>query len=412
MRHNKIVSILARFPILPKVSKGSSFILLMLVLLNSLSVYAVSTSKVVVYGRECSSCFLNYVEKLENALEEIGITEVESYFIEEDPEARKALENLHRKLRVPEDMRGQVVVSIDDKFLFEESVPVKIIMDFLVNHKHEHKNLIVYKDSLKQVYRILDEKGRISECKTDTSISECVKVKKGLFDSVLLLVVLSGLLDGINPCAFSVLLFFIAFLFTAASTLSPHQIKRKVLITGSTYILAVYLAYLMIGFTFINIIALTRYAHLVPKIGALIMIILGFINIKDYFFPGRGISLGIPKSQWERIREWMRKFTLPATFAMGIMVGLLELPCTGGVYLAILALLYLRFTFHKGLAFLILYNLAFIAPLIVILAVATNQRTMSFSLEKWKRQKHRKIKLLSGIIIVILGVYLLISGSI
>jgi len=386
------------------------FVLLIFLFSNSVTVYADSIMKTVVYGRSCSSCFLKYVDELKTALEEIGITEVELRYLESDVEAVEELGQLYQRLGVPEDMRGGiVVVSFDDRFLFED-VPVEIIVDFLVSHAHGCESVVVFRDVLGGLYRVLDEEG-VRECEIESSISECLGEPEPVpLGSVLLLVVVSGFLDGINPCAFAVLLFFIAVLFAVGITASPKETRRRVLMTGSVYIVAIFLSYLLIGLVFIKMIALTPFPHLVAKAGALLMIFLGFINVKDYLWPGRGFSLGIPESQWETIGRWMHKFTLPAAFVVGLMVGLFEFPCTGGIYVAILGLLALRTRFLEGLVYLILYNLAFVLPLIGVLAFAHNKRVMHFSLVRWKRRGHKALKLLYGLVMVTLGIFLLLLG--
>lgn len=380
-------------------------ILLAFMILDSFVIAANSSMRTVVYGKGCLSCFLEYVEKLKTALREVGITEVELRYLESDLEAVRDLEQLHIDLGVPDNMRGSVVVSLNDEFLFEGYVPAGIILDFLVNHTQEYNSIVVSRDELKGLYKVMDEKGQIKDCEIEGSISECVgKPEPTPLGSVLLLVAVSGLLDGINPCAFAVLLFFIALLFVAGT---PQRTGKRVLTIGSVYIVAVYLAYLSIGLAIIKVIALTPFPHLVAKAGAILLIFLGFISIKDYFLPGRGFSLGIPRSMWETIRRWMHKFTVPATFVAGLLVGFLEFPCTGGIYVAVLGMLASESTFSEGFVYLILYNFAFVLPLIVILMFAAMTRIMRFSILKWQKKEQKIMKLFSGSVMVILGIILL-----
>jgi len=229
------------------------------------------------------------------------------------------------------------------------------------------------------------------------------------FTSVLALIVISGLLDGINPCAFSVLLFFIAFL-SITSRASLERTKRRLLLVGSIYIAGVYLTYLVIGLGVIKTIAITPFPHLVAKIGALLVIILGAINIKDYFLPGRGLSLSMPTSQWKTVRKWIRKSTIPSSFIAGLLVGLFEFPCTGGIYVAILGMLAQKTTFTQGFVYLLIYNAAFVLPLIILLVFASHRKIMHFSLEKWQRRRGKPMRLLLGLVMVGIGVFLLVSG--
>jgi len=227
--------------------------------------------------------------------------------------------------------------------------------------------------------------------------------------SVLALVVVSGLLDGINPCAFAVLLFFTAFLFITGRT-SLEQTKRRLLVVGLVYITGVYLTYLMIGLGIIRAIAITPIPHLVGKLGALLVILLGAINIKDYFWPDRGPSLKISISEWRVAREWMRKATVPSSFVAGLLVSLFEFPCTGGIYVAVLGMLSSQTTFTQGFVYLLIYNVAFVLPLIVLLVFVSRRKVMGFSLEKWQQQHGKRMRLLLGLVMVSLGVSLLFFG--
>jgi cytochrome c biogenesis protein CcdA len=229
------------------------------------------------------------------------------------------------------------------------------------------------------------------------------------FSSVFALIVVSGLLDGVNPCAFAVLLFFTAFLFITSRT-SLEQTKRRLLLVGLIYITGVYLAYLMVGLGIIKVITITPFPHLVAKIGGLLVILLGAINIKDYFWPGRGFSLSMSMSQWKTVRNWMRKSTVLSSFVMGLLVSFFEFPCTGGIYVAILGMLAQKTTFTQGFVYLLIYNVAFVLPLIILLVFVSRRKVMEFSLEKWQRGRGKGMRLLLGLVMVALGVFLLFYG--
>ncbi|MCX6688361.1 MAG: hypothetical protein NTZ39_01465 [Methanoregula sp.] len=95
--------------------------------------------------------------------------------------------------------------------------------------------------------------------------------------------------------------------------------------------------------------------------------------------------------------------TLPAAFVLGILVGLFELPCTGGIYLAILGLVSTNYTLAEGLPYLILYNLIFVLPLVVILALVAFRLNPERA-DVW-RVRHRKVlRLAVGIAMILLGV--------
>lgn len=371
-----------------------------------LTAQAYQEMKPVVYGKGCYSCFVTYFEDLRITLGQIGIIDIEAHYLGNDPQAASDLEQLQRGLNVPDNLKGNIAVSLNGKFLFEGSVPTKIIVDFLVNHTSEYNTLVIFRDELKDLYRIMDEYGHIRECNIQNSISECaLEPEPASLVSLIFLVAFSGLVDGINPCAFSVLLFFIGILLTASKSNPNQQLRRNILMIGAVYILAVFLIYLAIGLSLTKIIGFTTFPYLFAKAGAVLMIFLGLVDIKDYFWHSQSFSWRILESRWKNIGFWMNKLTLPATFLAGLMVGFFEFPCTGGIYVGIISLLAAKTTFFEGFTYLILYNFTFILPLLVILALASNKRVEKVSLTT--RKDSRIMRLLTGLIMFALGIFLL-----
>ena len=384
--------------------------------------HVTSAMRVVVYVAyaPCPKCppehdpLLQYIDQLKVTLHDMGVTDVWVRYLEMDPQAGRDLDELYQSLGVPEFMHGSFIVSINERFLFINDVPFEVIVDFLINHVEKYERIVVFRDVLRGLYMIMDEQGQIKECKIEHSIEGCLE-KQGVtpipLSSVLPLIVVSGLLDGINPCAFAVLLFFTAFLLIT-SRFSFERTQRRVLLIGSIYITGVYLAYLMIGLGIIRIIAITPFPRLVGKIGALLVILLGTINIKDYFWYGQGFSLGISTPQWKAVRKWMRRSTVPSAFVAGLLVSVFEFPCTGGIYVAILGMLAQKTTFAQGFVYLLIYNVAFVLPLMAILVFASRKKIMKFSLEEWQRREGRRMRLLSSLMMMTLGMFLLFSGFI
>ena len=112
--------------------------------------------RIIIYGTTCNSCVIAYAEELEAALENVGITDVEVKFLQGDTEAASELEKIRKTLNVPKNMRGETSVSLDDRYLFEESVPVEIIVDFIVYHMNEYNTLVVY-NPLQHAARLLPD---------------------------------------------------------------------------------------------------------------------------------------------------------------------------------------------------------------------------------------------------------------
>lgn len=228
-----------------------------------------------------------------------------------------------------------------------------------------------------------------------------VRVDVSSYKVMLPLIVSTGFLDGLNPCAFAVLLFFIAFLFTI------RRSRASIWKMGSIYIGAIYLVYLGIGIGLLKTILITGRSHLMAKIGAWLVIVLGLINLKDYFFPQLPISLKIPQFSKKTLQTWMEKATLPAAAVLGVLVGLCVFPCSGGPYVATIGLLAARKTYFQGLLYLLLYNFAFVMPLIIVLILSSNKRVVE-KMTAWEQSKSKTMRLISGLLMIALGVIILL----
>jgi cytochrome c biogenesis protein CcdA len=215
------------------------------------------------------------------------------------------------------------------------------------------------------------------------------------------LVIISGLIDGINPCAFAVLTFLLAFLLEVSSN------RKRIIAAGSAYIFSVYVTYFLAGIGLLSVIQFTGMTGIILKVAAGIAIIAGLISIKDYFWYGKGISLKIPESKKGVIERWVHKANIPGALVLGFLVAMFELPCTGGIYLAILAMLADSVTKLQAVFYLLLYNLMFVLPLIVIFGLVYKGMEIKH-IENWRELRKNWMKLVMGIFLLILGLIMLL----
>lgn len=211
------------------------------------------------------------------------------------------------------------------------------------------------------------------------------------------LVAVSAAIDSVNPCAFSILLVTIAFLF------SMEALRRRILAVGGAYIAGIFAVYLLIGLGILQTLHLFNTPHFMAKVGASALILFGAINLINEFFPAFPIKLKIPGAAHHKIAELMEKASIPTAFALGILVGLCEFPCTGGPYLMVLGLLHDAATFGKGLLYLLLYNLIFILPLVLILLIASN-KSFHGKIGEWKQKNMRMMRRVTGVAMVAFGI--------
>lgn len=186
-------------------------------------------------------------------------------------------------------------------------------------------------------------------------------------------VMAAGLIDGINPCAFTTLIFLLASLALAGWG------RREVLAIGALFSLGVFLTYFGVGF---GLFAALRAAEAVALVGAIlrwvlvaVLVVFALLSVYDYTRIKAGrpseILLQLPNSLKLRIHESIRKRARTAalagsSFVLGVLVSIFEFACTGQVYLPTLAYLARAKGRTDALLLLALYNLCFIAPLLVV----------------------------------------------
>ncbi len=213
-------------------------------------------------------------------------------------------------------------------------------------------------------------------------------------------VIVTGLLDSVNPCAFAVILLLLAFLFTLRKS------RSHILRLGSVYIGMIFLVYLAIGLGILQSVRLSDDPHFVARAGSWLLIGLGVINLIEYFFPRFPVKLHMPAFAGARTRQLISQSTVPATAAAGILVGLCTFPCSGGIYVAVITLLNAKTTMAWGVGYLALYNVIFVLPLVAIVLAAGNRDTAK-AWAQWEREHSLNMRLWYGVVMVALGAIML-----
>ncbi|MBN1992570.1 MAG: hypothetical protein JW953_07670 [Anaerolineae bacterium] len=222
----------------------------------------------------------------------------------------------------------------------------------------------------------------------------------------------AGLLDGVNPCAFTTIIFFVSYLALVGRK------GREILLVGAAFTLAVFLTYLMMGLGLAEVLrrlkSLTLIGQIIYGVTALICLVLAFISISDYLKIRRGqlaeISLQLPKALKKRIHGTIRTHSrmrgyIGAAFVAGVLVSVFELACTGQVYLPTIIFVTgvadLRVT---AIAYLALYNLMFVVPLMAVFMI-TYLGTGSRQLTTLFQTHAGTVKLLTAVLFGVLGVW-------
>ena len=222
-------------------------------------------------------------------------------------------------------------------------------------------------------------------------------------------VVVGGLIDGINPCAFTVLLLFVTAMLATIQVTSAEGInaaRARIVGMGSIYIASVFLTYLALGVGLLATSALFSRFHAPARVGAILAVGMGLWMLKDVFLPDLGPKLAAPKFVGQWTIDSARKATIPALIVGGFLIGLCTVPCSGAVYLAVLSLLSLQSSALVGFAYLMLYNLMFILPLVALLIAASARPTLN-RLARWNLHHKEWVRLALGASVVGMGLLIL-----
>lgn len=213
-------------------------------------------------------------------------------------------------------------------------------------------------------------------------------------------IIFAAFVDSINPCAFGVLIFLLATMLSMASA-------KRALKYGLLYIFIIFLVYFSVGLGIVKIMnEFSSVMNYFVLFAGILVFIGGLIEIKDFFWYGKGFSLKIPDRVKPALEGITQKGTLSAIIFLGIIVALVELPCTGGIYLAILSMMHINQMF--GISYLLLYNFIFVLPLIaMVIGVYYGARMESITL--WVEGNKKWMRLVAGIVMVGLAIYLLNS---
>ncbi len=232
-------------------------------------------------------------------------------------------------------------------------------------------------------------------------------------DFSLLAVAGAGLLDGVNPCAFTTIIFFVSYLALVGRK------GRDILLVGSAFTLAVFLTYLAMGLGLAEVVrqisAFALIGRLIYGATALICLVLAVMSLWDYIKIRQGrlteISLQLPKALKRRVHDTIRTSSrmrgfVAAAFGAGILVSIFELACTGQVYLpTIVFVTGIAEMRWLAVAYLLLYNVMFVVPLIIVFGV-TYFGTSSQDLTRVFQENAGTVKLLTALLFALLGGWL------
>ncbi|MBL7141876.1 GAP family protein [Patescibacteria group bacterium] len=215
--------------------------------------------------------------------------------------------------------------------------------------------------------------------------------------------------DAINPCALAVLILMLITILTY----NPEN-KKKVLLAGLAFVFSVFVMYLFYGLVIVKFFqlvqALTSIRLWLYKVLGVLAIVLGILNIRDFlrYKPG-SFGTEMPMFLRPKVKKIISSITSPVgAFVVGAFVTIFLLPCTIGPYVicgGILSPLGLL----KSLPWLLLYNLVFVLPMLVIIGIVYLSIAKVQDISDWKNKNIRYLHLIAGIIIFILGLAMVLG---
>lgn len=215
-----------------------------------------------------------------------------------------------------------------------------------------------------------------------------------------------GLLDGFNPCSMWVLILMI-------SLLAPMNNRARMFAIAGTFVAVEGIAYFVFMAAWLNLFLLIGLSRVSEIIIAVLALIAGAINLKDFKLFGWGISLSIPAAAkpdiYARIRRILQATNLAGAIigaaVLAVLVQIVELMCTSGfpaLYTRILTLKQLDSLSYYG--YLLLYDAAYMLDDVIVLAIGV----ITLSQHRLQEKEGRWLKLISGLVMVGLGIYLLL----
>jgi cytochrome c biogenesis protein CcdA len=313
----------------------------------------------------------------------------------------------------------KLLLSLKEKYHLSKAVSTPAV--------HFSGKILIGKQNIStDLIKLIDEE--LAKSPGQKSLNPSVDLLKYFLSFTPLAVISAGLVDGINPCAFTVIVFFISFL-----ALQGYR-KKELAVVGLFFISAVFATYLLIGLGIFSFFYSLKGFWLVRKsfnlgIGSL-SLVFGIMAVADFMKfrtsgQTEGMRLQLPPSVKRQIQKVIgmnfrkdNSIPVPATkgtmfrlsvaaFVTGLLVSLLEAVCTGQMYLPTITFVLKSTNIRlKALAYLLLYNLMFILPLLAIFLCAL-MGTTSEDFSRLLKKHFLSTKSLMAVMFFVLGIYLI-----
>jgi cytochrome c biogenesis protein CcdA/glutaredoxin len=343
------------------------------------------------YGQGCPHCgsLKLFLESIKNKYPTLIVHEHEVY---QNQQERELFEQISENFNVP--IEGVPTVFIDDRVIvgFSNAIGVSI--------ENQIKRCLDIDCGNPEFKQATQETTQLIGESSPSSDSEKIEIIKKLTIPV---VFFAAIVDAINPCAFAVLII----LMTAALSITN---KGRALKFGLAFTASIYISYFLMGFGLFSVLQVSGISRAFYVFVTVLAIIVGLLNIKDYFWYGKGFLMEVPLSWRPAMKKILNSATTPCgAFVAGLAVSLFELPCTGGPYIVILGLLAKEVTIGVGILYLLFYNLIFVSPLIILSLIIYKGLSTTSKLEVIRQERIKVLHLVAGIIMILIALVMVLS---
>jgi cytochrome c biogenesis protein CcdA len=219
-----------------------------------------------------------------------------------------------------------------------------------------------------------------------------------------------ALADSVNPCAIAVLTMVLVAILVA----NPEK-KKKVLSAGLAFSAAVFIGYMIYAGILYQVFhlfaeSLAKNSGTFKIIFGSLAILIGALNIKDsIFYKAGSIGTEMPLFLRPKAKRTINKITSPGgAFIIGFIVTLFLLPCTAGPLVIATGILS-DLTWVQVIPWLLYYTFLFVLPMIIITLIVFFGLTRVQDVSAWKEKNIKKLHLIAGILLVLVGAFLLIG---
>jgi cytochrome c biogenesis protein CcdA len=213
------------------------------------------------------------------------------------------------------------------------------------------------------------------------------------------LILAAGILAGFNPCLLAVMAFL------ASVTLAQKGGRKEMLKITLGFSAGIFTMYMFAGISILSTVSFLPEVRMhFAAITIMLTALLGFWHIYDAYWlrTHAKSTFRTPKSLKDFMSRMGEKNLLLLSFLAGGMFSLVKAPCVGAIYLSILSMLAIRTDIARGIAYMGIYNLGLLLPVMclgLLLAFGLSPKKVT----EFREKRRVEIRLTTGLILITLA---------